>query len=60
MVYIVIDIIAKRKFDYCIINSEMNKLRTEIIINNNNGLKEFLKITYQFPTLNPCPTMSYL
>ena len=59
MIYIRIDI-AKRKFDYCIINSEMNKLRTEIIINNNNGLKEFLKITYQFPILNPCPTMSYL
>ena len=43
MIYIGIDI-AKRKFDYCIINSEMNRLRTGIIINNNNGFKEFLKI----------------
>ena len=43
MIYIGIDI-AKRKFDYCIINSEMNKLRTGIIINNSNGLREFLGI----------------
>lgn len=43
MIYIGIDM-AKRKFDYCIINSEMNKLRTGIIINNSNGLREFLGI----------------
>ena len=43
MIYIGIDI-AKRKFDYCIINSKMNKLRTGIIINNSNGFREFLGI----------------
>jgi hypothetical protein len=38
MIYIGIDI-AKNKFDYCIINSDLRKLRTGIIINNNGSLQ---------------------
>lgn len=43
MKYIGIDI-AKRKFDFCIIDSGLNKVRTGIIINNDTGFKEFLGI----------------
>ena len=43
MIYIGIDI-AKQKFDFCIIDSELNKIRTGVIINNDTGFKEFLKI----------------
>ncbi len=43
MIYIGIDI-AKRKFDYCIIDSELNKIKTGIIINNYDGFKQFLGI----------------
>ena len=43
MLYIGIDI-AKQKFDSCIIDSELNEIRTGIIINNDTGFKEFLKI----------------
>ena len=40
MIYIGIDI-AKNKFDYCIINNDLSKLKTGIIINNSNRFKEF-------------------
>ena len=40
MKYIGIDI-ARRKFDFCIIDSGLNKARTGIIINNDTGFKEF-------------------
>ena len=43
MLYIGIAL-AKQKFDFCIIDSELNKIRTGIIINNDTGFKEFLKI----------------
>ena len=43
MIYVGIDI-AKKKFDYCIINSEMNLIKRGILINNNYGFSEFLKI----------------
>jgi len=50
MIYIGIDI-AKNKFDYCTINSDLRKLRTGIIINNNNGFKEFLKIIINYDNI---------
>ena len=36
--------LAKNKFDYCIIDGELNKIRTGVIINNDTGFKEFLKL----------------
>ena len=41
MEYIGIDI-AKRKFDFCIIDIVLNKVRAGIIITNDTGFKEFL------------------
>ena len=43
MLYIGIAL-AKNKFDFCIIDSALNRIRTGIIINNDTGFKEFLKI----------------
>lgn len=43
MLYIGIAL-AKSKFDFCIIDSALNRIRTGIIINNDTGFKEFLKI----------------
>ncbi|WMT50868.1 MAG: transposase [Ferroplasma sp.] len=43
MIYIGIDI-AKRKFDYCIIDSDLNRIRSGIISNNSNGFNEMLNI----------------
>ena len=43
MLYIGIAL-AKQKFDFCIIDSELNKIRTGVIIHNDTGFKEFLKI----------------
>jgi transposase len=43
MIYAGIDI-AKNKFDYCIIDSGLNRIGTGIIINNDTGFREFLKI----------------
>ena len=36
--------LAKQKFDFCIIDSELNRIKIGIIINNDTGFKEFLKI----------------
>ncbi len=43
IIYAEIDI-AKHKFDFCIIDSALNRIRTGIIINNDTGFKEFLRI----------------
>ncbi|HII81953.1 MAG TPA: IS110 family transposase [Ferroplasma sp.] len=43
MIYVGIDI-AKKKFDYCIIDSELSVIKRGILINNNYGFSEFLKI----------------
>ncbi len=43
MIYIGIDV-AKKKFDYCIIDSEINVIKRGILINNNYGFIEFLRI----------------
>ena len=43
MIYIGIDM-AKKKFDYCIIDSELSVIKKGILINNNNGFSEFLRI----------------
>jgi len=43
MIYIGIDV-AKKKFDYCIIDSEINVIKRGIIINNNYEFIEFLNI----------------
>ncbi len=50
MIYIGIDI-AKRKFDYCIIDSELNKIKTGIIINNYDGFKQFLSIVNSYDNI---------
>jgi len=42
MIYIGIDV-AKKKFDYCIINSGLSVIKRGIIINNSNGFIEFLR-----------------
>ena len=43
MLYIGIDI-AEGKFDYCIIDSGLNRIRSGIIANNSNGYNDFLEI----------------
>ena len=43
MIYAGIDM-AKKKFDYCIIDSELSVIKMGILINNNNGFSEFLGI----------------
>jgi len=43
MIYVGIDI-AKKKFDYCIIDSELSVIKRGILINNNYGFSEFLRI----------------
>ena len=40
MIYIGIDM-AKKKFDYCIIDSELSVIKRGIPINNNPGFSEF-------------------
>ena len=50
MIYIGIDI-AKRKFDYCIIDSELNIIKTGIIINNYDGFKQFLNIVNSYDSI---------
>jgi transposase len=50
MIYIGIAL-AKQKFDFCIIDSELNKIRTGIIINNDTGFKEFLKIIINYDNI---------
>ena len=40
--------LAKNKFDFCIIDSALNRIRTGIIINNDTGFKEFLKIIINY------------
>jgi len=47
MVYIGIDV-AKKKFDYCIIDSELRIIKRWIIINNNYGFSEFLNIIRKY------------
>ena len=43
MIYVGIDV-AKKKFYYCIIDIELKIIKRGIIINNNNGFIEFLRI----------------
>jgi len=43
MIYIGIDM-AKKKFDYCIIDGELRIIKRGILINNNYGFIEFLRI----------------
>jgi hypothetical protein len=47
MIYIGIDM-AKNKFDYCIINSELNVLESGIEKNNRNGFNNFLGIINKY------------
>jgi len=43
MIYIGIDM-AKKKFDYCIIDSELSVIKMGVLINNIYGFSEFLRI----------------
>ena len=40
--------LAKKKFDYCIIDSELSVIKRGILINNNNGFSEFLRIIKKY------------
>ncbi len=50
MIYVGIDV-AKKKFDYCIIDSELKIIKRGIIINNNNGFSEFLRIIRNYENI---------
>ena len=43
MIYAGIDM-AKKKFDYCIIDTELSVIKRGIFVNNIHGFSEFLKI----------------
>jgi len=43
MIYVGIDI-AKKKFDYCIVDSKLRIIKRGILINNSSGFFEFLRI----------------
>ena len=43
MIYTGIDI-AKKKFDYCIVDSKLRIIKRGILINNSSGFSEFLRI----------------
>ena len=43
MIYVGIDM-TKKKFDYCVIDSELSVIKRGILINNNYGFSEFLGI----------------
>ena len=47
MIYIGIDM-AKKKFDYCIIDSELSVIKRGILINNIYGFSEFLRIVRNY------------
>ena len=43
IIYVGIDI-AKKKFDYCVIDSKLRIIKRGILITNSSGFSEFLKI----------------
>ncbi|WP_236940623.1 IS110 family transposase [Ferroplasma acidiphilum] len=50
MIYVGIAL-AKKKFDYCIIDSELSVIKRGILINNNNGFSEFLRIIKKYKNI---------
>ena len=52
MIYVGIDM-AKKKFDYCVIDSELNVIKRGILVNNIHGFSEFLRIikNYKAPKI---------
>ena len=56
IIYVGIDM-AKKKFDYCIIDSELSVKKRGMLINNNYGFSEFLVVyvilcKYKPPVIN--------
>ena len=50
MIYVGIDM-AKKKFDYCIIDSELSVIKRGILINNIYGFSEFLRIIKKYKNI---------
>jgi len=50
MIYAGIDM-AKKKFDYCIIDGELSIIKRGILVNNNYGFGEFLKIIKNYKNI---------
>ena len=50
MIYIGIDM-ARKKFDYCIIDSEVGVIKRGIFVNNIHGFSEFLRIIKSYKNI---------